>query len=206
MGPPVHLLSGPVGADKWHKDNNETVDETSKVTKHCGKEGLELWRPVPVPGQPEETPYETKLRKDTWKFKLDVLATGEVKRKPPEGPGVTLWKCKVKPPPWVSKIAGPCFRDYTNMKTNEYVAQYTKDTRLVVSRLRQALIEINEQIKTLIRVRERLDAILAKVRQSLLTNKQSQVIREHRPISEKVRPKQILCVHMLPKPFHPILT
>lgn len=189
MGPPAHLVTGQVGAEKWHKDAYTTVQEASKVTKHCGKEGLELWRTVPVPGQPEETPYERKVKKDTWKFKLDVLSTGEVRRKPPEGPGVTLWKSKVKPPPWVCKIAGPCFRDHTNTKTNEFVAQYTRETRLVVSRLRQALIEINEQCKALVRVRERLDGMLAKIRQSLLTNKQSQVIREHRPSSEKIPDK-----------------
>ncbi|XP_066474074.1 tektin-like protein 1 [Tiliqua scincoides] len=189
MGPPVHLMTGQVGAEKWHRDAHSTMEEASKVTKHCGKEGLDLWRPVPAPGQPEEPPYERKLRKDSWKFKLDVLATGEVRKKPPEGPGVTLWKCKVKPPPWISKIAGPCFRDYTNTKTNEYVAQYTRETRMVVSRLRQALIEINEQVKALMHARERLDATLSKIRQSLLTNKQSQAIREHRPTCEKIPDK-----------------
>ncbi|XP_053155867.1 coiled-coil domain-containing protein 105 [Hemicordylus capensis] len=189
MGPPAHLLSGQVGAEKWHKDTRTTVQDTTKLTKYCGKEALDLWRPVRAPGEPEETPYERKLRKDSWKFKLDILASGEVNTKPPEGPGVTLWKSKFKPPPWVTKIALSCFRDFTNTKNNEFVAQYTRATRLVVSRLRQAFIEINEQVKTLVRVREQLDATLAKIRQSLITNKQSQAIREHRPTSEKISDK-----------------
>ncbi|XP_042309270.1 coiled-coil domain-containing protein 105 [Sceloporus undulatus] len=189
MSPPAHLLVGKVGAEKWHKNTLTTVRETNNLTKRCGKEALELWCPIPPPGQAEETPYERKVRKDAWKFKLDVLATGEVKTKPPEGPGVTLWKSKVKPPPWISKIALPCCRDFSTMKNNEFVAQYVRDTRLVVSRLRQALIEINEQFKALVRLREQLDQMLDKVRQSLVTNKQSQAIREHRPEPEKILDK-----------------
>ncbi|KAF7250012.1 hypothetical protein EYD10_04703 [Varanus komodoensis] len=189
MAPPSHLLTGQVGAEKWHKDAHSTVQETTKLTKRCGKEALELWCPAPAPGQPEETPYEHKMKTDSWKFKMDVLATGEVTRKPPEGPGVTLWKSKIKPPPWVCKLALPCFRDYSNTKNNEFVAKYVRDTRLVVSRLRQALVEINEQFKGMVRMRERLDAMLDKIRQGLVTNKQSQVIREHRAESEKVPDK-----------------
>nr|XP_020665750.1 coiled-coil domain-containing protein 105 [Pogona vitticeps]XP_020665751.1 coiled-coil domain-containing protein 105 [Pogona vitticeps] len=190
MGPPpTHLLTGPVGAKKWHKDTETALKETTKVTKRCGKEALDLWRSVQPPDQPEETPYEHKAKIDSWRFKLDVLATGEVKTKPPEGPGVTLWKSKLKPPPWICKIALPCCRDFSTMKNNEFVAQYVRETRLVVSRLRQALIEINEQFKGLLRLRQKLDATLDKVRQGLVTNKQSQAIREHRPESEKVPDK-----------------
>ncbi|XP_054831332.1 coiled-coil domain-containing protein 105 [Eublepharis macularius] len=188
-GPPAHLLTGQVGSEKWHKDNSRTVRKAHELTKDCGEQALDLWRAPLAPGQPEETPYEHKLRKDTWKFKLDVSSSGEVKRKPPEGPGVTLWKSKIKPPPWVSKMAMPCFRDYFNTKNNEFVAQYSRETRLVVSRMRQALIEINEQVKALVRARERLHVMLARIRQSLITNKQSQAIRGHRPTSEKVPDK-----------------
>ncbi|KAM6469563.1 tektin-like protein 1 isoform 2-T5 [Liasis olivaceus] len=189
MGPPAHLLTGQVGAEKWHKDTRTTIQEASTLTKRCGKEALELWCPAQVPGQPEETPYERKLKLDTWKFKLDVLPTGEVMKKPPEGPGVTLWKSKMKPPPWVCKLALPCSRDYSNTKTNEFVAQYFRATRLVVSRMRQALTEINEQFKGLLRMRQQLDTMLDKIRQGLMTNKQSQAIREHRAESEKIPDK-----------------
>ncbi|XP_015269481.1 PREDICTED: coiled-coil domain-containing protein 105 [Gekko japonicus] len=189
MGPPAYLVTGQVGSEKWHKDNSRTVQKSSDLTKDCGKKALDLWRAPLAPGQPEETPFERKARKESWKFKLDVSSTGEVKRKPPEGPGVTLWKSKVKPPPWVCKLALPCFRDYFNTKNNEFVAQYSRETRQVVSRMRQALIEINEQFKALVRERERLNATLARIRQSLLTNKQTQVIREHRPTPEKVPDK-----------------
>ncbi|KAM3847498.1 tektin-like protein 1 [Vipera latastei] len=189
MGPPPHLLTGQIGAEKWHKDTRTTVQEASTFTKRCGKDALDLWRPVQVPGQPEETPYEHKLKIDSWKFKIDVSDSGEVKRKPPEGPGVTLWKSKMKPPPWVCKLTLPCSRDYSNTKNNEYVAQYFRETRLVVSRLRQALIEINEQFKGIMRMRQQLDAMLDKIRQGLMTNKQSQAIREHRAETEKIRDK-----------------
>uniref|UniRef100_G1KKS6 Coiled-coil domain containing 105 n=1 Tax=Anolis carolinensis TaxID=28377 RepID=G1KKS6_ANOCA len=189
MGPPAHLVTGKVGAEKWHKETLAKVRQTGSLTKRCGKEALDLWCPVSHPDQPEETPYERKVRKDAWKFKLDVLATGEVKTKPPEGPGVTLWKSKVKPPPWISKIALPCCRDFSTLKNNEYVAQYFRETRLVVSRLRQAIIEINEQYKRLMHLREELDLMLDKIRQGLITNRQSQAIREHRPESEKIPDK-----------------
>ncbi|KAL7986280.1 hypothetical protein Chor_011446 [Crotalus horridus] len=168
MGPPPHLLIGQVGAEKWHKDTRTTVQEASTFTKRCGKDALDLWRAAQVPGQSEETPYEHKLKIDSWKFKIDVSDSGEVKRKPPEGPGVTLWKSKMKPPPWVCKLTLPCSRDYSNTKNNEYVAQYFRETRLVVSRLRQALIEINEQFKGIMRMRQQLDAMLDKIRQGLV--------------------------------------
>uniref|UniRef100_A0ACB8EGI7 Uncharacterized protein n=1 Tax=Sphaerodactylus townsendi TaxID=933632 RepID=A0ACB8EGI7_9SAUR len=188
-GPPTNLLKGQVGSEKWHKDNSRTVQKANELTRDYGKKALNLWRPSLPPGQPEETPYERKVRMDSWKFKLDVSASGEVKRKPPEGPGVTLWKIKVKPPPWVCKMAMPCFRDYFNTKNNEFMANYCRETRQVVSRLRQALVEINEQFKALVNERERLDAMLARIRQSLLTNKQTHVIRENRPTLEKIPDK-----------------
>lgn len=202
-GPPAHLLTGQVGSQKWHKNTNSTVKGAKGLTQNCGKEALNLWRPPEDPNQPEETPYERKVKADSWKFKLDVLATGEVRRKPPEGPGVTLWKSKIKPPPWICKLALPCFRDFSNTKNNEFIAQYCRETRLVVSRLRQALVEINEQFKALVHERARLDATLAKIRQGLLTNKQSQVIREHRPTSEKVRPASAphACTLTLPNAY-----
>ncbi|XP_060095286.1 tektin-like protein 1 [Heteronotia binoei] len=186
IGPPAHLLTGKVGSEKWHKDNRNTVLQAKELTRDYGQQALDLWR---APGQPEETPYERKVRKESWKFKLDVSSTGEVNRKPPEGPGVTLWKSKLKPPPWVCKMALPCFRDYFNTKNNEYVSQYTRETRQVVSRMRQALAEINEQFKALVRERESLNTTLARIRQSLITNKQTQAIREHRPTLEKIPDK-----------------
>uniref|UniRef100_A0A670ZBT2 Coiled-coil domain containing 105 n=1 Tax=Pseudonaja textilis TaxID=8673 RepID=A0A670ZBT2_PSETE len=178
-----------VGAEKWHKDTRTTVQEATTLTKRCGKEALDLWRPAKVPGQAEETPYQRKLKIDSWKFKIDVSDSGEVKRKPPEGPGVTLWKSKMKPPPWVCKLALPSTRDYCNTKNNEYVAQYFRETRLVVSRMHQALIEINEQFKGIMRMRQKLGAMLDKICQGLVTNKQSKAIREHRAQTEKISDK-----------------
>uniref|UniRef100_A0A8C6VEI1 Coiled-coil domain-containing protein 105 n=1 Tax=Naja naja TaxID=35670 RepID=A0A8C6VEI1_NAJNA len=178
-----------VGAEKWHKDTRTTVQEATTLTKRCGKDALNLWRPAQVPGQAEETPYERKLKIDSWKFKIDVSDSGEVKRKPPEGPGVTLWKSKMKPPPWICKLALPSSRDYSNTKNNEYVAQYFRETRLVVSRMRQALIEINEQFKGITRMRQQLGAMLDKICQGLVTNKQSKAIREHRAETEKISDK-----------------
>ncbi|XP_053234939.1 coiled-coil domain-containing protein 105 [Podarcis raffonei] len=189
MGPPAHLVTGLVGAEKWHRDTHATVHETSKLTQRCAKDALDLWCPLRAPGQPEETPYEKKTKIDSWKFKVDVHPTGEVTSKPPEGPGVTLWRSKIKPPPWVCKMALPCCRDYATLKNNEYVAQYVRETRLVVSRLRQALLEINDQFKMLLRWRLQLDSTLDQIRQGLVTNKQSQAIREHRPEVEKVPDK-----------------
>uniref|UniRef100_A0A8C0GTS5 Tektin like 1 n=1 Tax=Chelonoidis abingdonii TaxID=106734 RepID=A0A8C0GTS5_CHEAB len=192
MGPPAELLRGRAGLEAWHNEAKATVQAAQQLRGRCWREALAQWRPPHPPGQPQETPYERRTRLQGWRFKLDVTEAGETLEKPPEGPGITLWKSKMKPPPWVSQLPLPCFRDHCVSQSNGLAARYASAVRLVVSRLHQALTELNEQAKRLNLARQRLDAALAKVRTALLTNQQSALVRGHRPPAEQVRaPDQV---------------
>uniref|UniRef100_A0A674JR17 Tektin like 1 n=1 Tax=Terrapene triunguis TaxID=2587831 RepID=A0A674JR17_9SAUR len=185
--PPVgHRESG----SAWRNEAKATVRAAQQLRGRCWREAVAQWRPPHPSGQPQETPYERRTRLQGWRFKLDVTAAGETLEKPPEGPGITLWKSKMKPPPWVSQLPLPCFRDHCASQSNGLAARYASAVRLVVSRLRQALTELNEQAKRLNLARQRLDAALAKVRTALLTNQQSALVRGHRPPAEQA-PDQV---------------
>uniref|UniRef100_A0A8C8SBD7 Coiled-coil domain containing 105 n=1 Tax=Pelusios castaneus TaxID=367368 RepID=A0A8C8SBD7_9SAUR len=186
MGPPSELLKGRAGPEVWRQKAKATAHAAQQLRGRCWREAVEQWRPPRPPGQPQETPTERRLRLQGWRFKLDVTAAGETLEKPPEGPGVTLWKSKMKPPPWVSQLPLPCFRDLCASQSNGLAGRYTDAVRLVVSRLRQALTELNEQAKRLNLARQWLNAALAKVRTALLTNQQSALVRRHRPPAEQV--------------------
>uniref|UniRef100_A0A8C0IQ36 Tektin like 1 n=1 Tax=Chelonoidis abingdonii TaxID=106734 RepID=A0A8C0IQ36_CHEAB len=190
MGPPAELLRGRAGLEAWHNEAKATVQAAQQLRGRCWREALAQWRPPHPPGQPQETPYERRTRLQGWRFKLDVTEAGETLEKPPEGPGITLWKSKMKPPPWVSQLPLPCFRDHCVSQSNGLAARYASAVRLVVSRLHQALTELNEQAKRLNLARQRLDAALAKVRTALLTNQQSALVRGHRPPAEQA-PDQV---------------
>uniref|UniRef100_A0A452H6Y5 Uncharacterized protein n=1 Tax=Gopherus agassizii TaxID=38772 RepID=A0A452H6Y5_9SAUR len=176
--------------EAWHNEAKATVQAAHQLRGRCWREALAQWRPLHPPGQPQETPYERRRRLQGWRFKLDVTEAGEMLEKPPEGPGITLWKSKMKPPPWVSQLPLPCFRDHCASQSNGLAARYASAVRLVVSRLHQALTELNEQAKRLNLARQRLDAALAKVRTALLTNQQSALVRGHRPPAEQA-PDQV---------------
>uniref|UniRef100_A0A8C3S3D3 Coiled-coil domain containing 105 n=1 Tax=Chelydra serpentina TaxID=8475 RepID=A0A8C3S3D3_CHESE len=190
MGPPPELLQGRAGPEVWRNEAKATVRAAQQLRGRCWREAVGQWRPPHPPGQPQETPYERSTRLQAWRFKLDVTAAGETLEKPPEGPGITLWKSKMKPPPWVSQLPLPCFRDHCASQSNGLAARYASAVRLVVSRLRQALTELNEQAKRLNLARQHLDTALAKVRTALLTNQQSAVVRGHRPPAEQA-PDQV---------------
>ncbi|CAM5157434.1 unnamed protein product [Eretmochelys imbricata] len=190
MGPPNELLRGQAGPEAWRNEAKATMRAAQQLRGRCWREAVAQWRPPQPPGQPQETPYERRTRLQGWRFKLDVTAAGEMLEKPPEGPGITLWKTKMKPPPWVSQLPLPCFRDHCASQSNGLAAHYASAVRLVVSRLRQALTELNEQAKCLNLSRQHLDAALAKVRTALLTNRQSALMRGHRPPAEQA-PDQV---------------
>ncbi|XP_006262905.2 tektin-like protein 1 [Alligator mississippiensis] len=187
MGPPAELLQGRAGPEAWRKAAKATVQAAQDLHKGCAREALSLWRP---PGQPKELPHERRARLQSWHFKLDVTETGETLEKPPEGPGVTLWKSKTKPPPWVSQLPLPCFRDFCTSTSNRLAHRYCSTVRLMVSRLRQALSEVSQQAKHLVVERKHLDTALAKVRTALLTNRQSATVRGYRPQTEQA-PDQV---------------
>uniref|UniRef100_A0A7M4EK06 Tektin like 1 n=1 Tax=Crocodylus porosus TaxID=8502 RepID=A0A7M4EK06_CROPO len=183
----MQLLRGRAGPEAWRKAAKATVQAAQDLDKGCAQEALSLWRP---PGQPKELPHERRARLQSWHFKLDVTDTGETLEKPPEGPGVTLWKSKTKPPSWVSQLPLPCFRDFCTSTSNRLAHRYCSTVRLMVSRLHQALSEVSQQAKHLVKERKHLDTALAKVRTALLTNRQSATVRGYRPQTEQA-PDQV---------------
>ncbi|XP_074872863.1 tektin-like protein 1 [Carettochelys insculpta] len=183
MGPPAELLQGRAGAESWHQAAQATARAAQALRQRCRREAVQQWRP---PGQPPETPHERRARLQGWRFQVDVTAAGETLEKPPEGPGVTLWRSKLKPPPWRSRLPLPSFRDACAGQSNGLAARHAAAVRLVVSRMRQALAQLHEQAKRLGRAHSRLAAALATVRSGLLTNRHCALVRQHRPPAERV--------------------
>ena len=81
----------------------------------------------------------------------------------------------------------PHIRDVVAILSNEEVRRYTRDVRVVVAKLRESLLDTNEEIKSLTRGKEALEKALEHVRKDLKLNAESQQIRTTRPTKEKVR-------------------
>jgi len=81
----------------------------------------------------------------------------------------------------------PTLRDNCAQQSNAKVHSYVRQTRAVVFKLRESLLDTNEEIKSLIRGKEALEKALEHMRKDILLNKQSTFIRSSRPTREKVR-------------------
>lgn len=79
----------------------------------------------------------------------------------------------------------PHIRDIVATLSNEEVRRYTRDVRVVASKLRESLLETNEEIKSMTRGKEALEKALEHVRKDLQLNKDSQQVRTTRPVREK---------------------
>lgn len=79
----------------------------------------------------------------------------------------------------------PTLRDNCAQQSNTKVHSYVRQTRLVVVKLRESLLETNEEIKSLLRGKEALEKNLEHIRKDILLNKQSISIRRSRPSREK---------------------
>jgi hypothetical protein len=80
----------------------------------------------------------------------------------------------------------PHIRDVVAILSNEEVRKYTRDVRVVVAKLRESLLDTNEEIKSLTRGKEALEKALDHVRKDLKLNADSQQVRTTRPNREKV--------------------
>lgn len=70
--------------------------------------------------------------------------------------------------------------------SNDEAHRYGRQVRLVVYRLRESIIDTNEEMKMLNRIRERLERAHEHIRKDLVVNYQSQQKRKTRPDREKV--------------------
>ncbi|ESO96658.1 hypothetical protein LOTGIDRAFT_202010 [Lottia gigantea] len=81
----------------------------------------------------------------------------------------------------------PHLRDTVAQLSNEEIRRYSRDVRVVVSKLRESLLETNEEIKSLTRGKESLEKALEHIRKDIQLNKNSQEIRISRPSRERER-------------------
>ena len=80
----------------------------------------------------------------------------------------------------------PTVRDNTTQYVNDRILCYSRQTRGVVVKLREIMLETNEEMKLLLRSKEDLEQILEHLRKDKLLNKHSKQIRTIRPKREKV--------------------
>ncbi|XP_069121402.1 tektin-like protein 1 [Argopecten irradians] len=79
----------------------------------------------------------------------------------------------------------PHLRDTVAQLSNDEIHRYTREVRIVVARLRESLLDTNEEIKALSRGKEALEKSLEHTRKDIRLNKDSQDIRVSRPAKER---------------------
>ncbi|XP_070581726.1 tektin-like protein 1 [Ptychodera flava] len=79
----------------------------------------------------------------------------------------------------------PSLRDTCAQQSNEVIQCYVRETRAVVVKLRESLVETNEEIKLLIRKKEALEKALEHRRKDIALNKLSMEVRLSRPSRER---------------------
>ena len=80
----------------------------------------------------------------------------------------------------------PNLRDVVAELSNDEAHRYFRQTRAVVCTLREALIDTNEEIKSMSRAKEALEKSLDHIRKDLFLNNDSKEKRVSRPSREKV--------------------
>ena len=80
----------------------------------------------------------------------------------------------------------PTLRDNCIQQSNARIHAYVRATRAVVVKLRESLLDTNEEIKSLIRGKERLERALECIRKDLILNQRSCEVRATRPPRERV--------------------
>lgn len=81
----------------------------------------------------------------------------------------------------------PHLRDTVAQLSNDEIHRYTREVRVIVAKLRESLLDTNEEIKALTRGKEALEKALEHTRKDIALNKDSQEIRVSRPSRERVR-------------------
>jgi hypothetical protein len=79
----------------------------------------------------------------------------------------------------------PHIRDVLCELGNDEAMRYGRQTRLIIHRLRESIIDTNEEMKSLNRVREALERLHEHTRKDLKTNLRSNQTRLTRPVREK---------------------
>lgn len=80
----------------------------------------------------------------------------------------------------------PALRDHCIQSSNIHVHSYVRETRNVVIRLRDTLLEVEEEIKSLLRGKEKLEKALEHIRKDILMNAESRLRRQAKPARERV--------------------
>jgi len=79
----------------------------------------------------------------------------------------------------------PHIRDVLATLSNDEIRRYMREVRVVVAKLRESLLETNEEIKSLTRGKEALERSLEHTRKDIQLNKDSKSVRVYRPPNEK---------------------
>ncbi len=81
----------------------------------------------------------------------------------------------------------PSLRDSCIQQSNAQIHSYVRETRVIVIKLKDSLLETEEEIKSLLRGKENLEKALEHIRKDILLNQQSAMRRRARPIRERVK-------------------
>lgn len=81
----------------------------------------------------------------------------------------------------------PRLREACVRESNQRIHEYARATRAVVIRLQQSLVATNEEIKSMLRVRQGLERGLENLRKDLVLNAETIALRKERPKREKVK-------------------
>lgn len=80
----------------------------------------------------------------------------------------------------------PSLRDTSIQQSNARIHAYVRATRAVLVKLRESLLDTNEEIKSLLRGKEDLEKTLEHIRKDIILNTRSTMQRQTRPPREKV--------------------
>ena len=70
--------------------------------------------------------------------------------------------------------------------SNAQIHAYVRETSSVVVKLRDSLLEVDEEIKSLLRSKENLEKALEHIRKDIIINEQSHLRRKAKPPREMV--------------------
>ncbi|XP_048774873.1 coiled-coil domain-containing protein 105-like isoform X2 [Ostrea edulis] len=79
----------------------------------------------------------------------------------------------------------PHLRDTVAQLSNDEIHRYSREVRVIVAKLRESLLDTNEEIKSLTRGKEALEKALEHTRKDIALNKDSQEVRISRPARER---------------------
>jgi len=79
----------------------------------------------------------------------------------------------------------PSLRDKCIQQSNSQIHSYVRETRYIVIKLRDCLLNTEEEIKSVFRGKEKLEKALEHIRKDILLNGESQSGRKSKPLREK---------------------